>query len=55
LSSARPDDLSQRHPDQLPLWRCLCVVVQEARQEPNQLVAFGLGQWREQVVLDGGD
>jgi len=37
------------------LWRCSCVVVQEARQEPDQLVAFGLGQWREQVVLDGGD
>src|SRR6266536_5644938 len=37
------------------LWRRPCVVVQEARQEPDQLVAFGLGQWREQVVLDGGD
>jgi hypothetical protein len=31
------------------------VVVQQARQEPDQLVAFGLGQWGEQVVLDGGD
>jgi len=45
------------------LWRCACVVVQEARQELDQLVAFGLdqlvafglGQWGEQVVLDGGD
>jgi hypothetical protein len=37
------------------LRRCACVVIQEARQELDQLVAFGLGQWREQVVLDGGD
>jgi len=36
-------------------WRCPCVVVLEACQEPDQLVAFGLGQWGEQVVLDGAD
>jgi hypothetical protein len=31
------------------------VVIQETRQEPGQLVAFGLAQWREQLILDGGE
>jgi hypothetical protein len=37
------------------VWCCPRVVVQEARQDAGELVAFGLGQWREQVVLDGGE
>jgi hypothetical protein len=37
------------------VWRCRCVVVQQARQEPDQLVAFGLGRGASRSSWDGGD